>query len=97
MVGAASPGPVGPTISNDFFWSSNCARKYICMTVPEALPIMSLSWKNQRQRRPKDAVKNVSLLTVRRTTIEVRHAVISDHSKKQNHPPVPERVAWQEL
>lgn len=83
FVRAASPVPGGPTKSNDFSWSSNFARKYICITVPKALPIMSLSWKNQRKRHPKDAVKNVSLLTVHRTTIELSHGIISNHNTSE--------------
>lgn len=86
FVRAASPVPVGPTKSNDFSWSSNFARKYICITVPEALTIMSLSWKNQRNRCPKDAVKNVSLLIVHRTTIELSHGIISNHNKSETIP-----------
>lgn len=86
FVRAASPVPVGPTKSNDFSWSSNFARKYICITVPEALTIMSLSWKNQRKRCPKDAVKNVSLLIVHRTTVELSHGIISNHNKSETIP-----------
>lgn len=85
LVRAASPVPVGPTKSNDFSWSSNFARKDICLTVPEALPIMSLSWKNQRKRRPKDAVKNVSLLTIHRT-IELSHGIIANHNRSATVP-----------
>lgn len=58
---------------------------------------MSLSWKNQRKRRPKGAVKCVSLLTVHRTTIERSHGIISNYNKKQNHPQIPERVAEAEV
>lgn len=83
----ASPGPVGPTTSNDFSWSSHFARKCICIAVPKALPGMSLSWKNQRKRCPKDAIKKVSLLTIHRTTIGLRHGVIANHNKKKNSPP----------
>lgn len=86
FVRAASPVPVGPTKSNDFSWSGNFARKYICLTVPEALTIMSLSWRNQRKRCPKDAVKNVSVLIVRTTTIVLSHGIISSHRKSETVP-----------
>jgi hypothetical protein len=52
--------------------------------VPEALPIMSLSWKNQRKRCPKDAFKNVSLLTIHRTTIQLSHEIISNDNNSKN-------------
>lgn len=86
LIEAASLVPVGPTKSNDFSWSSNFARKCICITVPEALPIMSLSWKNQRKRRLKDAVKNVPLLPVLRTTIELSLGIVSNHSNSEITP-----------
>lgn len=86
FVRAASPVPVGPTKSNDFSWSGNFARKYICLTVPEALTIMSLSWRNQRKRCPKDAVKNVSVLIVCTTTIVLSHGIISSHRKSGTVP-----------
>lgn len=47
---------------------------------------MSLSWKNQRKRRPKDAFKNVPLLPVLRTTIELSLGIVSNHSNSKITP-----------
>ena len=86
FVRAASSVPVGPTKSNDFSWSGNFARKYICLTIPEALAIMSWSWRNQGKRCPKDAVKNVSVLIVHTTTIVLSHRILENHRKSEAIP-----------